>query len=90
MVFFFFCVERSYSWRQLWANFYGLKPHLPLFEDVVKVRKSGNRAALSRYKELNKDRLFDNVAYKKRVTVSIETLLLEVRIIMVYICIYVS
>lgn len=87
---FFFCVERSYSWRQLWANFYGLKPHLPLFEDVVKVRKSGNRAALSRYKELNKDRLFDNVAYKKRVTVSIETLLLEVRIIMVYICIYVS
>jgi hypothetical protein len=79
-------VERSYSWRQLWANFYGIKPHLPLFEDVVKVQKSGNKAALKRYRELNKDRLFDNVAYKKRVTVSIETLLLEVSITRVCTC----
>ncbi|XP_069687866.1 uncharacterized protein [Periplaneta americana] len=69
--------ERSLSWRQLWADFYGIKPHLLLFEDIVKLRKSGNKAALTRYRELNRDRLFDNVAYKKRMVVSIETLLFE-------------
>jgi hypothetical protein len=44
----------------------------------VKLRKSGDKNALKQYRELNRDRLFDNIAYRKRVTVSIETLLLEV------------
>ncbi|PSN41743.1 hypothetical protein C0J52_16929 [Blattella germanica] len=69
--------ERLQSLRHLWADFYGIQPHLPLFEDVVKIRKSGNKSALRQFRELNRDRLFDNIAYKKRVTVSIETLLLE-------------
>jgi hypothetical protein len=75
-----FCSARSYSWRHLWASFYGIKPHITLFDDVVKLYKSGNKAAMNRYKQLNKDRFIDSMAYKKRVTVSIETLLLEVRL----------
>jgi hypothetical protein len=42
------------------------------------VCKSGDNNALKHYRELKNNKVFNNTAYRRRLTVSIETLLLEV------------
>ncbi|XP_063239189.1 uncharacterized protein LOC134540404 [Bacillus rossius redtenbacheri] len=68
----------AYSWRQIWSQFYGVSPHLPLYEDVEKKVGEKVKPEETRYVQLPKDvGIFDNQIFKKRVSASIETLLLE-------------
>ncbi|KAJ8872661.1 hypothetical protein PR048_026272 [Dryococelus australis] len=68
----------AYSWRNLWSQFYGISPHLPLYEDVEGKVEAKVKPEQTRYVQLPKDvGIFDNLIYKKRLSASIEMLLLE-------------
>ncbi|XP_069683121.1 uncharacterized protein [Periplaneta americana] len=60
---------KLHHWRKVWADFYGVSPHLPLYD--VSLESS------DRYTKLNNGLLFDSTIYKKRVAATAETLLLE-------------
>nr|CAD7445631.1 unnamed protein product [Timema bartmani] len=65
------------QWRDLWASFYGISPHLPLYDEVLDRREACGKQAKNRYVEISSDQFFDNIIFKKRVGASVETLLLE-------------
>nr|CAD7576582.1 unnamed protein product [Timema californicum] len=69
--------DAKIQWRNLWASFYGISPHLPLYDEVLDRREACGKQAKNRYVEISSDQFFDNIIFKKRVGASVETLLLE-------------
>nr|CAD7432017.1 unnamed protein product [Timema monikensis] len=65
-------------WRKVWSDFYGITPHLPTYEELSEKIESLSAADQARYLKLpGHTGIFDNDMFKKRLSVSIDTLLLE-------------
>nr|CAD7578247.1 unnamed protein product [Timema californicum] len=65
-------------WRKVWSDFYGITPHLPTYKELSQKIESLSAADQARYLKLPRHKgIFDNDIFKKRLSVSIDTLLLE-------------
>ncbi|CAG2059423.1 unnamed protein product [Timema podura] len=65
-------------WRKVWSDFYGIAPHLPTYEELSEKIESLSAEDQARYLKLpGNTGIFDNGIFKKRLSVSLDTLLLE-------------
>ncbi|KAJ9582647.1 hypothetical protein L9F63_023025 [Diploptera punctata] len=62
-------MNKQHLWRKIWAEFYGIRSNLPTYKESLEFR--------DQYKELTNDLMFNNEVYRKRITITAETLLLE-------------
>jgi hypothetical protein len=64
----------QHYWRQMWAKFYSVS-NLPTYKQVLKSRQ--NEKARERFVRLDREIIFDNEIYAKRICIAAELLLLE-------------